>query len=88
MYILNIASAIRKMSVNELRDLKKEVKGRSYSSMKCLKKGLLLENKSIEKIPDPRNPKEQYYRKEKNKISKTTRNNYLSTKHFSKPKHC
>ena len=34
MYILNIASAIKKMSVNELRELKKEVKERSYSSMK------------------------------------------------------
>ena len=46
MYILNITNAIKKMSVNELRDFILEnyykqirlVKKRSYYSMKCLKK--------------------------------------------------
>ena len=64
MYILNIASTIKKMSVNELRDFIFEnyykgirfVTERSYYSMKCLKKNifLLLLTKLIEKIPDPR----------------------------------
>ena len=96
MYILNIVSAIKNMSVNELRyfifenhyDQIEFVKERRYYSMKCLKKTkdlLLLPNKLIEKIPDPRNDKKHYqsiYEKEKQKISKTIKNNYLSAKNF------
>ena len=58
------------MSVNEIRDFIFEnyykrigfSKETSYYSMKRLKKKdlLLLANKFIEKIPDPRNPKEHY----------------------------
>ena len=50
--------------------------------MKYLKRKylFLLENKLTEKIPDPRNAKEHYqliiYKKEKQKNSKTSRNNY------------
>ena len=70
MYILNIASAIKKMRVNEIRDFifnyYKQigfVKERSYYSRKILKKKkdlLLLANKLIEETPDPRNAKEHY----------------------------
>ena len=49
----------------------------------------MLANKSIEKIPDPCNAKEHYQsfikKGKKNKVSKTIRNNYLSTKKFWKP---
>ena len=58
------------MSVTELRDFIFEnfykrigfVKERSYYSMKCLKKNnlLLLANKLIERIADPRNAEEHY----------------------------
>ena len=55
--------------------------------MKHLKKKkdvLLLVNKLIEKIPDSRNATEHYQLsvRKKNKISKTIRNNYVSTKSF------
>ena len=71
MYILNIPSALKKISVNEIREFifgnyyKRNgfVKERSYySMMKHLKKKdlLLLANKLIEKIPDPHNAKEHY----------------------------
>ena len=54
--------------------------------MKRLKKKdiFLLANKLIEKIPDPHSDKELsiIYKKEKYKISKTIKNNYLSTKNF------
>ena len=83
------------MSVNEIRDFIFEnyykrigfSKESSYYSMKCLKRKdlLLLANKLIEKVPDPRNAKEHYesfLRKKKQKISKTIKNNYLSTKNF------
>ena len=69
-YILNIARAIKKMSVNEIRDFIFESyckrigfsKENSYYSMKCFKQKdlLLLANKLIEKIPDPRNAKGHY----------------------------
>ena len=58
MYILDIARAIKEMSVNEIRDFifknyYKRIefsKKNSYYSMKCLKKDLLLlANKLIEK---------------------------------------
>ena len=71
MYVLNIAKAIKKMSVIEIRDVTFEdpckligfSKENSYCIMKRLKKKkdlLLLANKLIEKIPDPRNAKEHY----------------------------
>ena len=70
MYILNIARAIKKTSVNEIRDFIFEnyykriefSREDSYYSMKRLKRKdlLLLANKLIEKISDPRNAKEHY----------------------------
>ena len=69
MYTLNIARALKKMSVNEIRDFTFEnyykwvgfSKENSYYSMKHLKKKylLLLPNKLIKKRLDPRNAKEQ-----------------------------
>ena len=68
MYILNIAKAIKKISVNEIKDFifenyyKRVVfsKENSSYSMEYLKKKvlLLLENKLVEEIPHPRNAKE------------------------------
>ena len=68
MYILNIAKAIKKISVNEIKDFifenyyKRIVfsKENSSYSMEYLKKKvlLLLENKLVEEIPHPRNAKE------------------------------
>ena len=73
MYILNISRAIKKMSGNKIRDFIFEnyykrigiSKENSHYSMKHLKKKkkkdlLLLANKLIAKIPDPRNAKEHY----------------------------
>ena len=103
MYILNIASAIKKMRVNEIRDFIFEnyykqigfVKERSYSRKILQKKKdlLLLANKLIEEIPDPRNAEEHYQsfiRKEntklvnkskiKIKINKNKSKNYSATK--------
>ena len=68
MYILNIASAIKKMPVNELRKLWKLL----WANWICKRKKLLfnetfektdlllLTTKLIEKIPNPRNAKEHY----------------------------
>ena len=68
MYILNIAKAIKKISVNEIKDFifenyyKRIVfsKENSSYSMEYLKKKvlLLLENKLVEEVPHPRNAKE------------------------------
>ena len=68
MYILNIAKAIKKILVNEIKDFifenyyKRIVfsKENSSYSMEYLKKKvlLLLENKLVEEIPHPRNAKE------------------------------
>ena len=88
MYILNIAKALTKISVNRIRafifeDYYKRIgfcKENSYYSM-------LLGNKLIEKVPDPRNylsgknfwkPKQcwckiSYYRTSYNQLSKTIR---------------
>ena len=63
MYILNIASAIKKMSVNELRDFTfgNYNKPIGFGFAHVLfnetfeKKCLLLVNKSTEKVPDPCN---------------------------------
>ena len=69
MYILNIARAMKKMSVNEIRDFFFEYYKRigfseenSYYSIKRLQKKnlLLLANKLTGKIPDPHNTKEHY----------------------------
>ena len=67
MYILNIARAIKKVAVNELRHIIFEnyckrigfVKERSYYSLKRFKRKdlLLLATKLIEKTPDPHNAK-------------------------------
>ena len=80
MYVLNIARAIKRMSVNKIRnfifkDYYKRIgfsKEYSYYSMKCLKKKdlLLFANKLIGKIPDPRNAKEHYQPFIKNKMAK------------------
>ena len=68
MYILNIARAIRKMSVNEIRDLflKTIIKESEFLRKTVLfnetleKNLLLLANKLIEKLPDPCIAKEHY----------------------------
>ena len=70
MCTLNIIKAIKKMSVNDIivfifENYYKRIgfsKEDSYYSMKRLKKKdlLLLANKLIEKVPDPRNAKEHY----------------------------
>ena len=70
MYTLDIGRTIKKMSVNNIRYFIYEKyykrigfsKKDSYYSMKCLKGKdlLLLANKLIEKVPDPRNAKEHY----------------------------
>ena len=67
MYILNITKAIKTMSINEIKDfifgnyykrigVSKKV---SSNSVKCLNKKdlLLIVNKLIKNIPDPRNAK-------------------------------
>ena len=61
----------------------------SYYLVKRLERKdlLLLANKLIEKIPYLRNPKKHYQSFLRKKISKTIRNNYLSTKNILKPKH-
>ena len=70
MHILNIARAIKNMSVNEIRDLIFEIhykiirfsEENSYYSMKRLNKKdlLLLANKLVENLPFPCNAKEHY----------------------------
>ena len=70
MYILNISSAIKKMSINEITDFIFEnyfkgiefSKENNYYLMKRLKKKhvLLLATKLVEKVSDPRNPQELY----------------------------
>ena len=84
MYILNIAGAIRKMSVSKLRDFILEnyykrigfVKGGSYYSMKHLKKIFVASKQINKKIPDPRSSKEHYQsfiRKKDTKLVKQSR---------------
>ena len=83
MYTLNNASAIKNMSVNEIRDLIFEnyykrigfSKENSSYSMKWLEKNLsLLANKLIKKTPDPRNAKEHYQSFLKKKNRKSVKN--------------
>ena len=69
MYVLNMVSAIKKMTVNELKDFFFEnyyqrmgfARENSYYSAKHLKEGLqLLATKLREKIHDSSNAKEYY----------------------------
>ena len=69
MYILNITRALKKMSVNEIRNFNFEnyykqigfPKENCYYSKKRLKKNIYFCcNSLIEKINDPRNAKEHY----------------------------
>ena len=100
MYILNIARAIKKMSVNEIRDF---IFKNYYKELDFLKKTVIIQwntwkkwfisaCKQIKrKIPDPRNVKERYQsfiRKKHTKLANQLKNNYLSTKNFWKPKYC
>ena len=94
MYILNIAKAIKKMSVNEIKDFIFESYYKrigfsmenSYYSMKHLKKRytykkdlLLLANKLIEKIPDPCNAKEHYQSFTRKKNTKSVKKSKIIT---------
>ena len=100
MYILNIASAVQKISFYEVgnfifKNYYERItfsKENSFYSMKCLKKRFVVAGKQINrKIHDPRNFKphcQSFIRKRKDQISKTIRNKYLSVKHFWKHKHC
>ena len=88
MYILNIASAIKKkkMSVNEIRYLISEKyykhiefsKENSCYSIKHLNIFFFLQLKYLNKIAGPSNAKEQYqsFISKKNKISQIVKNNY------------
>ena len=89
MYILNIAGAIKKISVREIKDFIFEnyykriwfFRENSYYSMKRLKKIylLLLTNKWIEKILDRRNAKEHYQSFIKKKNSKSVKQSEVIT---------
>ena len=76
MYILNIARAIKKMSVNEIKVFTFEAylkqigfcKENIHYSMKYLEK-----NKLIEKLPDPHNAKEHYQSFIKKKNTKSVK---------------
>ena len=98
MYTLNIARAIKKMSVNEIREFVFKNKYKrigfskesSYYSMKHLKRKdlLFLANKLIEKILDPRNAKEHYQsflRKENRKSVKQSEIITYQLKTFENP---
>ena len=82
MYILNIAKAIKKISINEIKDFIFEnyykrtgfSKESSYYLIKRSKKRLIVARKQINR--------KITFIKEKQKISKTIRNNLLSTKNF------
>ena len=69
MYILNVARAVKKKSVNEIRDFIFENYYKKFGFLKktvvilwnALKKDLLsIPNKSMQKIPDSCNVKENY----------------------------
>ena len=94
MYILNIARAIKKIHVNEIRDFILEnyykrigfSKANSYYPIKLSKKkkkkdSLLLANKLIEKIPDPRNAKEHYQSFIRKKNTKSVKQSEIITYH-------
>ena len=89
MYALNIARAIKKISVNEIKDFISEnyykriglSKENIYYSMKLLKKKdlLLLAKKLIEKLLDPRNTKEHYKLSLKKKNRKSVKQSEIIT---------
>ena len=89
MHTLNIARAIKNMSVNEIRDLIFEIhykiigfsEENSYYSMKRLNKKdlLLLANKLVEKIPCPCNAKEHYQSFVRKKNSKSVKQSEIIT---------
>ena len=98
MYVLNIASAMKKVAVDELRYFIFEncykgiefAKGRSYYSMKHLKnKGFVVAwNQINRKCTWPHNAREHYQSFiKKKKISKTVKMDYSTTKNFWKPKY-
>ena len=80
------------MPVNEIRDIifenyRKRIEFSKESSFYLVKRLktkdlLLLANRLIQKVPDPRNAKEHYesFLRKRNKTNKTIRNNYLSTR--------
>ena len=93
MYTLKIVRAIKKMSVNEIKDFIFEnyfkqigfSKESSYYSSKRLKRKdlLFITKKFIENVADPHSTKEHsqsFLRK--HKTSETIRNNQLPIKHF------
>ena len=99
MYILNIARAIKKMSVNEIRDFIFQnyykrtgfSQENSYYSIKRLKKkySLFLTNKLIEKILDSYNAKEHYQSFIKKRNTKSVKQSEIiiyQPKTFENPK--
>ena len=88
----NISRAIKKMSVDEIRDFNfgnyyKRIgssKDISYYSMKRL----LIGNKFTEKIPDPRNAKEPYQSFIRKKNTKPVKQSEIITYQSKKLKHC
>ena len=100
MYILNINSDKKDMTIKELRDLIREKyykqvsfpKENSFYSMKRQKKNLLsFATKSTEKTPDPSHEKEyyQFYLKKKNQKNCESIKNYcLNAKDCRKLKLC
>ena len=87
MYTRNVTKAIKKMSVNDFffEHYYKRIgfsKENSYYSKKFLKKkidSLLLANKLIEKIPDPRNAKKHYQSFIRKKITKSVKQSEIIT---------
>ena len=89
MYIINIAKAIKKISINKIKESIFEncyrrirvSKETSYYSRKRLKKKdlLLLGNKLIEKILDPRNAKEHYQSSIRKKNRKSVKESEIIT---------
>ena len=88
MYTLNIAGAIKKRNFNEIRDLSLKI---IINDLHVLKKTviiqwntykkelLLLSNKLIGKIPDPRNAKEHYQSFLKKKSRKSVKQSEIIT---------
>ena len=89
MYILNVVKAIKKMPINKIKDIicenySKRIglsKENSYNTMKRLKKKdlLVLANKLIDKIPDPRNAKEYYQSFIRKKNTKSVKQSKIIT---------
>ena len=88
MYILNIDKALKKMSINEIKDFIFEnfykriwfSKASSFYSMKRLKKNiLLLTNKLVEKMPDPNNAKQNYQSFGRKKYKKSVKQQKIIT---------